>query len=74
MANQKNAKKKAIAGKLAQLIHTSKKTALKDFPILCLIIDKDTEKQLDLTEQEQEFLEEYKGEIKVYKNLNKFAV
>ena len=74
MANQKNAKKKAIAGKLAEFIHTSKRTALKDFPILCLIIDKDTEKLLDLTEPEQEFLEEYRGAIKVSNNLNRFKI
>ncbi len=63
MINQKNAKKKAIAGKFAEVTHTSKKRAMKDFNILSLIIDSGAFKDLDLTEQEQEYLAEKKKEI-----------
>jgi len=64
MINQKEAKKKSIAGKLAELLHISKKRALADFNTLCLITDEITERQLNLSEQEQEYLLEKKQEIK----------
>jgi len=63
MINQKNAKKKSVAGKFAELTHTSKKRAMKDFNILSLIINSQSFKDLDLTEQEQEYLAEKKQEV-----------
>jgi replication factor C large subunit len=74
MANNKNAKKKSIAIKYAAYAHISKKRALREFPILSLTINDFVEKKLDLSEQESEFLQEYKGAIKVAHGLNKFAV
>lgn len=63
MINQKNAKKKAIAGKFAELTHTGKKRALGDFNIISLIINPESIKALDLTEQEQEYLTEKRQEV-----------
>jgi replication factor C large subunit len=62
MANQRNAKKKSIAGKLAELTHTSTKRALRDFSILALITDNKTISSLNLSDQEQEYLIEKKQE------------
>jgi len=68
MANQRNAKKKSIAGKFAELTHTSKKRALRDFSILALITDTKTISSLNLSDQEQEYLiekqQEERDEIK----------
>lgn len=63
MINQKNFQKKTIASKFAELTHTSKKRALRDFNIISLIINGDSFKTLDLTEQEQEYLAEKKQEV-----------
>lgn len=63
MINQKNAKKKSISGKLAELMHTSKKRAIKDFNILSLILDEKTMKILDLDEQEQDYVREHKQDL-----------
>jgi len=76
MANNRNAKKKTIAAKYAAYAHISKKQALKDFPIISLTLNdhKVIQNKLQLSEQEQEFLTEYKGAIKVAHGLNKFAI
>ena len=63
MVNQKNAKKKSIAGKLAEFTHTNKKRAIKDFNMLSMIFDEKTLKGLDLTEQELEYIAEKKQEV-----------
>jgi replication factor C large subunit len=63
MVNQKTAKKKSIAGKFAELTHTGKKRAIKDFKMLSLIIDDKALKELDLTDQEKEYLAEKKQEV-----------
>ena len=59
LQNQKYAKKKTIAAKLAKAIHISKKRAMKDFFLLPLILDKEARKQIDLSEDEIKFLDEY---------------
>lgn len=63
MMNQKNAKKKSIASKLAEFTHTSKKRAVKDFNMLSMIFDEASLKKLDLTEQELEYIAEKKQEV-----------
>ncbi|MDP1729241.1 MAG: hypothetical protein Q8L27_03505, partial [archaeon] len=63
MSNQRTAKKKSIAGKLAELTHTSKKRAIRDFNILAIITDDNTKKQLNLSEDELEYLTEKRQEI-----------
>ena len=63
MINQKNLKKKSISGKLAELIHTSKKRALHDFNILALITDDVAKKQMNLSEEESDYLTEKRQEI-----------
>jgi len=64
MANQRNAKKKTIASKIAELTHTSKKTAIKDFNILINFIDDGTVSEMGLSEQELEYFYEKKQEVK----------
>lgn len=64
MINQKEAKKKSIAGKIAEAMHISKKTAMKDFTTLTLILDEKAIKSLNLSEQELEYLQERKTEAK----------
>jgi predicted DNA-binding transcriptional regulator YafY len=64
MANQRNAKKKTIAAKIAELTHTSKRTAIKDFNILATIIDDKTIAEMNLSEQEIEYFYEKKQELK----------
>ncbi len=63
MVNRSNAQKVSIAGKFAELTHTSKKRAMKDFAILSLIIDTNTIKTLNLGESEVDYLAEKKSEI-----------
>ena len=63
MINQKNAKKKSIAGKFAELTHTSKKRAQKDFALITLITDENISKHMDLSEEESEYLNEKKSEL-----------
>lgn len=74
MSNQKNAKKKSIAAKYAEYTHISKKRALREFFIISFTIDKNMARKLDLTETEQDFLNEYRGALKVAHDLNKFAI
>lgn len=75
MANQKNARKKTIAAKYAEYAHMSKKHALKEFFIIALTLnDNKTLNRLQLTDGEKEFLQEYKGTIKVAHGLNRFAI
>lgn len=74
MANQKNAKKKSIAAKYAEYTHTSKKRALKDFFMIAMILDDDAARKLNLSDQEKEFLLEYRGALKIAHGLNRFAV
>lgn len=63
MINQKNAKKKSIAGKFAELSHTSKKRAQKDFAFISLIFNDNLAKQMDLSEEELEYINEKKAEV-----------
>ena len=72
LANQKNAKKKAIVSKYAEISHMSKKKAMKENFYLSLIIDKAAEDELDLDEKEREYLQEKRGAIIVANKLNKF--
>ncbi len=57
--NQKNAKKKTIAGKYARYAHCSAKRALKEFPALKLIMQNSPEmhSRLKLTEDEIAFIQ-----------------
>ncbi len=63
MINQKNARKKSIAGKLAEYTHTSKKRAIKDFNILTIITDDIAKKHMNLSEEELEYIQEKRQEI-----------
>ena len=63
MANQRNAKKKTIAAKLAELTHTSKRTAINEFSTLLLVADEATIKEMNLGEQEVEYFNEKKAEL-----------
>jgi len=72
LANQKNAKKKSIVTKYAQMSHMSKKKAMKESFFLPLIIDKQTEDKLDLDENEREYLQEKRGAIIVSNGLNMY--
>jgi len=63
MINQKNAKKKSIAGKISEIMHTSKKRAMADFNTLSILINENTEKELGLSPEESEYLKEKKTEI-----------
>lgn len=62
MANQKNLKKKSISSKYAEITHTSKKRALRDFMFISLILDEESISKLDLDEKEREYLKNYKLE------------
>ena len=57
--NQRTAKKKSIAEKYAQYVHVSKRTALKEFPIIKQIIisNKSIQQELKLNEEEIIYLE-----------------
>jgi replication factor C large subunit len=72
MINQKNQQKKTISGKFAELTHTGKKRALGDFSIIAMLIDESASKILELTEQEQKYLEEKRREI--IHSLGKIAI
>jgi replication factor C large subunit len=73
MNNQNNAKKKTIAEKYAEYTHTSKKRAMKDFFLISLILNDESAKKLDLSEQEKEFLEERKNSLRVMHGFNRFS-
>lgn len=56
--NQKIAHKKSIASKYARLVHCSKKRALRDFELIKLILKRPSiKKQVELTEEEQAYIE-----------------
>jgi hypothetical protein len=63
MINQANQRKKSIAGKFAELTHTSKKRAQKDFPFITLIANDDMTRSMSLSEEESEYLNEKKAEL-----------
>jgi len=73
MNNQNNARKKTIAEKYAEYTHTSRKRAMKDFFLISLILNNESAKKLDLSEQEKDFLEERKNSLRVMHGLNRFA-
>jgi replication factor C large subunit len=57
MINRKNEQKKAIAEKYAKFCHISKKRALREFPIIKLILkNPEIQKQLKLEQKEIEFI------------------
>ena len=57
--NIKYAKKKSISAKYAKRVHISQKRAMKEFFLLPMILNEQARKQLDLSEEETEFLDEY---------------
>jgi len=58
MNNQKQEKKKSISKKYASFVHCSTKRAMRDFPLLKLILKKHSIKNhLKLTEEEIDFIE-----------------
>jgi replication factor C large subunit len=63
MINQKNISKKSIAGKFAELTHTSKKRAIRDFDMISLIADDSALRNLQLSEAEVEYFQEKKAEL-----------
>ena len=75
MINQKEAKKKSIASKYAEFTHTSKKRAMKEFFLASLIMNDVLIKELELDEQEIEYLNERKlqaiEQIKAMQNTTK---
>ncbi|MBS3078594.1 replication factor C large subunit [Candidatus Pacearchaeota archaeon] len=73
MSNQKNAKKKSIIEKYSQQTHMSKKKAQKYNFFLPLILNNtNIQKQLDIDEKEQEYIQEKAGAIIVSAGLNRF--
>jgi len=72
LSNQKNAKKKSITIKYAKFTHMSKKKANKESFLLSLILNKQSQKKLDLNEKEQEWLEQKRNTIILNNNLEKF--
>jgi replication factor C large subunit len=63
LISQRDAKKKSIAAKFAELTHTSKKKAMRDFNILSIIMDNQAISSINLSDQEQEYLTEKKQEV-----------
>ncbi len=64
LQNQRYAKKKTISAKFAKKVHISKKRAMKEFFLLPLILNEKARKQLDLSEDEIKFLDEYQEKYK----------
>ncbi|OGJ17625.1 hypothetical protein A3K73_03490 [Candidatus Pacearchaeota archaeon RBG_13_36_9] len=64
LQNQKYAKKKSIAAKFAKAVHIGRKRAMKEFFLLPLILNKEAREKLDLSEDEEKFLEEYQEKYK----------
>lgn len=60
MINQREAKKKSIASKFAELTHTSKHRAMRDFPLISLITTSEAAREMDLSDEEQTYLIEKK--------------
>ncbi|MBI2042845.1 replication factor C large subunit [Candidatus Pacearchaeota archaeon] len=56
--NQKNEKKKSIAGKYASFVHIGEKRAMNEFPVIKNILrNPEIQKELKLSEEEIEFVE-----------------
>ncbi|MEK6842754.1 MAG: replication factor C large subunit [Nanoarchaeota archaeon] len=56
--NQKNEKKKSIAGKYASYVHIGEKRAMNEFPVIKYILkNPEIQKELRLSEEEIEFVE-----------------
>lgn len=72
LANQKNAKKKAIINKYSSLTHMSTKKANRDSFLLPLILDKKAQEEMDLDEKEKDYLQDKRGAIIIANNLNRF--
>lgn len=72
LANKKNAKKKSIINKYSQYCHLSKKKANKENFLLPFILNQQTQKKLDLNENEKQYLLEKKRAIIIANNLNRF--
>ncbi len=64
LQNQKYAKKKSIAGKFAKAVHIGRKRAMKEFFLLPLILNKEARRKLDLSEDEEKFLDEYQQKFR----------
>ncbi len=62
--NQKYAKKKSIAAKFAKAVHIGRKRAMREFFLLPLILNEEARKKLDLSEDEEKFLDEYQQKFK----------
>ena len=63
LANQKNQKKKSIAGKYAQQCHMSKRKAMKDNFLFPFIITKESQDLLDLDNAELDYLKEKRQDV-----------
>jgi len=77
LANQKNAKIKAIVNKYAGFCHMSKKKAMKEKYLLPFIldnIDEKTARRMDIDEKEIEYIKQKKTDLIVLNNLNKFRL
>ena len=59
LQNRKYTKKKTIAAKYAKRCHVSQKRAMKEFFLLPMILNSEARKQLDLSDDEIKFLNEY---------------
>jgi len=64
LQNQKYAKKKSIAAKFAKKVHIGKKRAMREFFLLPLILNSQARKDLNLSEDEIKFLDEYQEKHK----------
>ena len=74
LANQKNAKKKSLIIKYASFCHMSKKKAMKNSNLLPLILDQKMQKELDLNEKEEKYLQDKKSDLITINNLNRFRI
>ncbi len=63
LANQKNQKKKSIAMKYARFSHMSKRKAMKENFLFPFIIDESMKKELDLDDNELDYLKEKKEAV-----------
>lgn len=67
LQNQKYEKKKSIAVKYAKAVHISRKRAMREFFLLPLILNEKARKNLELTEDEIKYLDEYQEKYKAQK-------
>jgi replication factor C large subunit len=77
MANQKNAKKKAIAAKYAKFCHMSKKKAMKESFLLPLILsnlDDKSKKKMEFEDSDEEYLKDKQAALIVSQGLNRFRM